>query len=407
MQFDADTGDLLRELAPQVLGVLARRSGDFAAAEDAVQEALLAAAQHWPGEGRPDNPRGWLIQVASRRLTDQIRSEQARRRREDAATLLQPAEPDEPEQRDDTLLLLFLCCHPELTSASAIALTLRAVGGLTTAEIASAFLVPEATVAQRISRAKARIESAGAHFTMPTTREWQPRLRSVLRVLYLIFNEGYARSGGQGVYRAELSAEAIRMARMLHALVPTDDEIAGLLALMLLTDARRPARTGPNGELVPLSTQDRRLWDRALISEGVRLITASLRNDAIGEYQAQAAIAAIHDDAQDAAETDWPQILYWYAELERLTGNPVVTLNRAVALAMVEGPAAGLALLDSVDGRLHGHYRLDAVRAHLLEMAGDKTPALAHFRAAAARTTSTAEQQYLLTQAARLGREIG
>ena len=274
MQLDADTGDLLRELAPQVLGVLARRSGDFAAAEDAVQEALLAAAQHWPVEGRPDNPRGWLIQVASRRLTDQIRSEQARRRREDTAALLEPTEPDEPEQRDDTLLLLFLCCHPDLTSASAIALTLRAVGGLTTAEIASAFLVPESTVAQRISRAKARIQSAGAHFTMPTLAEWQPRLRSVLRVLYLIFNEGYARSGGQGVYRAELSAEAIRMARMLHALVPSDTEISGLLALMLLTDARRPARTGPNGELVPLSIQDRRRWDRTQISEGVRLITA-------------------------------------------------------------------------------------------------------------------------------------
>ena len=384
--------------------MLARRSGDFAGAEDAVQDALLAAAQHWPAEGRPDNPGGWLIQVASRRLTDQIRSERARQRREDAAAFLAPPEPDELEQRDDTLLLLFLCCHPDLTSASAIALTLRAVGGLTTAEIASAFLVPEATVAQRISRAKARIQLSGAHFTMPTVQEWEPRLRSVLRVLYLIFNEGYARSGGQGVYRAELSAEAIRLARMLHALVPSDSEIAGLLALMLLTDARRPARTGPDGELVPLSTQRRELWDRGQISEGVRLITAALRTDTIGEYQAQAAIAALHDDAPEAAETDWPQILYWYGELERLTGNPVVTLNRAVAVAMVEGPAAGLALLESVDERLHGHYRLDAVRAHLHEMAGDQQQAVSHFRAAAARTTSTAEQQYLLTQAARLGR---
>ena len=406
MRLDADAGDLLRELAPQVLGVLARRSADFAASEDAVQEALLAAAQHWPAEGRPDNPRGWLIQVASRKLTDQIRSEQARRRREDAAALLESASVDSSAQ-DDTLLLLFLCCHPDLTSASAIALTLRAVGGLTTAEIASAFLVPEATVAQRISRAKARIQASGAHFTMPTLKEWEPRLRSVLRVLYLIFNEGYARSGGEGVYRSELSTEAIRLARMMHALVPADTEVAGLLALMLLTDARRPARTGPDGELVPLSTQRRELWDRAQISEGIRLITAALHADAIGEYQAQAAIAAIHDDAQDAAETDWPQILYWYGELERLTGNPMVTLNRAVALAMVEGPAAGLALLEALDERLPGHYRLDAVRGHLHEMAGNQTQALAHFRAAASRTTSAAEQQYLLTQAARLGREIG
>ncbi len=400
---DTRTEDLLRELAPQVLGVLARRSGDFAGSEDAVQEALLAAAAHWPAEGRPDNPRGWLIQVAWRRLTDQVRSEQARRRREDAAALLEPS-PAQASGQDDTLMLLFLCCHPDLTSASAIALTLRAVGGLSTAEIASAFLVPEATIAQRISRAKARIKASGAHFTMPTTIEWEPRLRSVLRVLYLIFNEGYARSAGEGVYRGELSAEAIRLARMLHALVPKDAEVTGLLALMLLTDARRPARTGPDGELVPLSTQRRELWNRAQISEGVRLVTAALREDAIGEYQAQAAIAAIHDDAQDAAETDWPQILYWYRELERLTGNPMVTLNRAVALAMVDGPAAGLDLLETVEERLPGHYRLDAVRGHLHEMAGDESQALTHFRAAAARTTSTAEQQYLLTQAARLTR---
>jgi RNA polymerase sigma factor (sigma-70 family) len=402
MRVDAETGDLLRELAPQVLGVLARRTGDFAASEDAVQEALLAAALHWPAEGRPENPRGWLVQVASRRLTDQVRSEQARRRREDAAALLEPS-PTPPSGQDDTLMLLFLCCHPDLTSASAIALTLRAVGGLTTAEIASAFLVPEATVAQRISRAKARIKTSGAHFTMPALSEWEPRLSSVLRVLYLIFNEGYARSTGDGVYRGELSAEAIRLTRMMRALVPADGEVAGLLALMLLTDARRPARTGPHGELVPLSSQRRDLWNREQISEGIRIITAALREDASGEYQAQAAIAAIHDDAQDASETDWPQILYWYGELERLTGNPMVTLNRAVALAMVEGPAAGLELLESVDERLPGHYRLDAVRAHLHEMAGDKSQALVHFRAAAARTTSTAEQQYLLTQAARLG----
>jgi RNA polymerase sigma factor (sigma-70 family) len=402
MPIDADTGSLLRELAPQVLGVLARRSGDFAGSEDAVQEALVAAAEHWPVEGRPDNPRGWLIQVAWRRLTDQVRSEQARRRREDTAALLD-ASPAAASGQDDTLMVLFLCCHPDLTSASAIALTLRAVGGLSTAEIASAFLVPEATVAQRISRAKARVQAAGAHFVMPTVSEWEARLRSVLRVLYLIFNEGYARSTGEGVYRGELSAEAIRLARMLHALVPSDPEVAGLLALMLLTDARRPARTGPDGELTPLAAQRRELWDRKQIAEGVRLITGALRADAIGEYQAQAAVAAIHDDAQDADETDWPQILHWYGELEAMTGNPMVTLNRAVALAMVEGPAAGLSLLESVDERLPGHYRLDAVRGHLQEMAGNTPAAVAHFRAAAARTTSTAEQQYLLTQAARLG----
>jgi RNA polymerase sigma factor (sigma-70 family) len=411
VRIDADTGNLLRELAPQVLGVLARRSGDFDSSEDAVQEALLAAAEHWPEEGTPDNPRGWLLQVASRRLTDQIRSEQARRRREDAAVLLETALVDggagDVTGQDDALMLLFLCCHPDLTSASAIALTLRAVGGLSTAEIASAFLVPEATVAQRISRAKARIKASGAYFTMPTVAEWEPRLSSVLRVLYLIFNEGYARSGGEGVYRTELSAEAIRLARMMAALLPDDPAVAGLLALMLLTDARRPARTGPYGELVPLDAQDRTLWNRQQISEGVRLITTALRADAIGEYQAQAAIAAIHDDAQEASETDWPQILHWYAELERLTENPMVTLNRAVAVAMVYGPAAGLELVDAVDQRLAGHYRLDAVRAHLHEMAGEKPLALQHFRAAAARTTSTAEQQYLLTQAARLGQATG
>jgi RNA polymerase sigma factor (sigma-70 family) len=399
VQLDAETGDLLRELAPQVLGVLSRRSGDFASSEDAVQEALLAAAQHWPADGRPANPRGWLIQVASRRLTDQIRSDQGRRRREDASFETGPAE---VSGQDDTLMLLFLCCHPDLTPASAIALTLRAVGGLTTAEIASAFLVPEATVAQRISRAKARIQSSGAHFTMPTTQQWQPRLRSVLHVLYLIFNEGYARSVGEGVYRRELSAEAIRLAGMMYALVPDDGEVAGLLALMLLTDARRPARTGPDGELVPLPAQRRELWNQEQIGEGIRIISAALRHDAIGEYQAQAAIAAIHDDARDAAGTDWPQILYWYGVLERLTDSPMVTLNHAVALAMVDGPQAGLALLKSVDERLPGHHRLDAVRAHLHDMAGDKSLALAHFRAAAARTTSTAEQHYLLTQVARL-----
>ncbi|MDQ1654738.1 MAG: hypothetical protein QOI35_3938 [Cryptosporangiaceae bacterium] len=392
--------DLLRELAPQVLGAVVRRSGDFTAAEDAVQEALLAAALHWPGEGIPDNPRGWLVAAAIRRLVDQIRSEQARRRRE-GAVAVEP-EPGEVADSDDTLILLFLCCHPALTPASAIALTLRAVGGLTTAEIANAFLVPEATMAQRISRAKQRIRSSGVPFQMPAQDEWAPRLRSVLRVLYLIFSEGYASSVGPDLARTELSGEAIRLARLAHAELPGESEVTGLLALMLLTDARRPARTGPHGELVPLDAQDRSRWDRALIAEGTALVTAALHEGAIGEYQLQAAIAAAHDNAPAVAATDWPQVFALYGLLERITGNPMVTLNRAVAAAMADGPQAGLALLDGVADRLAGHYRLDAVRAHLLEMAGDEAAAIAHYRAAASRTTSTPEQQYLTTQAARL-----
>ncbi|MDQ1644560.1 MAG: hypothetical protein QOJ50_744 [Cryptosporangiaceae bacterium] len=392
--------DLLRELAPQVLGAVVRRSGDFTAAEDAVQEALLAAALHWPGEGIPDNPRGWLVAAAIRRLVDQIRSEQARRRRE-GAVAVEP-EPGEVADSDDTLILLFLCCHPALTPASAIALTLRAVGGLTTAEIANAFLVPEATMAQRISRAKQRIRSSGVPFQMPAQDEWAPRLRSVLRVLYLIFSEGYASSVGPELARTELSGEAIRLARLAHAELPGESEVTGLLALMLLTDARRPARTGPHGELVPLDAQDRSRWNRALIAEGTALVTAALHEGAIGEYQLQAAIAAAHDNAPAVSATDWPQVFALYGLLERITGNPMVTLNRAVAAAMADGPQAGLALLDGVADRLAGHYRLDAVRAHLLEMAGDEAAAIAHYRAAASRTTSTPEQQYLTTQAARL-----
>ncbi len=402
MSNETSTEDLLRELAPQVLGVLVRRYGDFATAEDAVQEALLAAAQHWPVDGFPDNPRGWLIQTASRRFTDHVRSEQARRRREDEALLAAPP-PAEVSDTDDTLLLLFLCCHPQLTPASAIALTLRAVGGLTTAEVAAAFLVPEPTMARRISRAKQRIKASGAAFHKPTIDEWPDRLRSVLHALYLVFNEGYATTAGAGVTRVELSAEAIRLTRLLYERIPGEAEVAGLLALMLLTDARRPARTGSAGELIPLAAQDRSRWNRELITEGTRLITGALAQDAVGEYQAQAAIAALHDDATAAQETDWAQILEWYEDLERLTCNPMVTLNRAVALAMVAGPAAGLALLESLDAALAGHYRLDSVRAHLHEQAGELQAAEAHFRAAAARTTSSAERDYLTTQAARLG----
>jgi RNA polymerase sigma factor (sigma-70 family) len=393
--------DLLRTLAPQVLGVLVRRCGDFTAAEDAVQEALIAAASHWPAGGLPDHPRGWLIQVAGRKLTDQVRSEQARRRRETVAQLQEPPAA-EANNLDDTLLLLLMCCHPALTPASAIAVTLRAVGGLTTAEIAAAFLVPEATMAQRISRAKRRIKASDVGFRRPTAEEWPARLGSVLHVLYLIFNEGYASSSGPDLNRVKLSAEAIRLTRMVHALVPADPEVTGLLALMLLTDARRPARTGVHGELIPLAKQNRTLWDVRLIAEGVQLATGALTEGDAGYYLTQAAIAAIHDDAQTADETDWLQIISWYDELVRLTDNPMVELNRAIATAMVDGPLVGLRLLDSLDTALGGHYRLDAVRAQLHEMAGNEQQALAHFRAAAARTTSVAEQEYLTTQAARL-----
>jgi RNA polymerase sigma factor (sigma-70 family) len=392
---------LLRELAPQVLGVLVRRFGDFDAAEDAVQEALIAAARHWPADGMPANPRGWLIQTAVRKMTDQLRSEQARRRREDAAAMAEPPGVD-VTGRDDTLILLFMCCHPALTPASAIALTLRAVGGLTTAEIANAFLVPESTMAQRISRAKQRIKASGVPFSLPEGQERAERLRSVLHVLYLIFNEGYASSVGADLHRTELSGEAIRLARMMHATLPDDGEVTGLLALMLLNDARRPARTGAGGELIPLAEQDRARWDRELIAEGTALITGALARGVVGEYQVQAMIAAVHDEAASVEDTDWPQILALYGLLERMTGNPMVALNRAIAAAMVHGPAAGLKLLEPLDEPLAGHYRLDAVRAHLFEMAGDTQAAKAHYRAAAARTTSIPEQQYLTTQAARL-----
>jgi RNA polymerase sigma factor (sigma-70 family) len=395
--------DLLRELAPQVLSVLVRRYGDLADAEDAVQEALLAAATQWPTEGLSDNPRSWLIAVALRRLTDRWRSDEARRHREDLDAMREPAAPSEVSDEDDSLSVLFMCCHPALTPGSAIPLTLRAVGGLTTAEIARAFLVPEATMAQRISRAKQRIKSSEVPFRMPTSAEWTERLRSVLHVLYLIFNEGYAASTGADVARSDLSGEAIRLTRALHASLPGDPEVCGLLALMLLTDARRPARTGPDGELISLAEQDRALWDHALIGEGVALISAALPRGAVGEYQLQAAVAAVHDEAATAEETDWPQILALYGLLERMTGNPMVTLNRAVAAAMVDGPAAGLALLAGLEGPLAGHHRLDAVRAHLLEMAGDVEGAITHYRTAAGRTTSLAERRYLTTQAARLG----
>jgi RNA polymerase sigma factor (sigma-70 family) len=398
--------DLLRELVPQVLGVLVRRYSDFAAAEDATAEALISAVTHWPRDGIPGNPRGWLIQAAVRQMTDRFRSEGARRRREQATVRREPP-PAGVSGRDDTLILLLMCCHPALTPASAVALTLRAVGGLTTAEIAAAFLVPEATMAQRISRAKQRIRSSGVPFELPAAgAEQTARMRSVLHVIYLIFNEGYSASTGHQVNRVELSSEAIRLARMVRALRPADAEVTGLLALMLLTDARRPARSGPAGELIPLTEQDRSRWDRALIAEGIALLASIPVGTLMGEYHLQAAIAAAHDRAGCVDGTDWPQILALYGLLERLTGNPMVTLNRAVAAAMAAGPAGGpavgLAILDGLAGPLAGHYRLDAVRAHLLEMAGDRAGAVTHYRAAAARTTNTAEQHYLTLKAARL-----
>ncbi len=406
---DASSEHLLRELAPQVLGAIIRRFRDFASAEDAVQEALLAAAVQWPEEGVPDNPRAWLIQVASRRMTDYVRSDMARRRRETAAALetdqLAPAvDVAEETDQDDTLILLFMCCHPALTSSSAIALTLRAVGGLTTAEIASAFLVPEATMAQRISRAKHSIKASGEPFRLPTAQERSERLRAVLHVLYLIFNEGYTSSAGPHLQRLELSHEAIRLTRAVRSLLPGDGEVAGLLALMLLTDARRAARTGPDGELIPLTQQDRTLWDRKEISEGIALLTATLSKGSIGAYQLQAAIAAVHDESARVEDTDWPQIVALYELLKRMSDNPMVMLNHAIATAMVRGPSAGLELLNALDadGRLAGHHRLDAVRAHLLEMSGDHQAAIAHYRTAANRTTSLPERNYLMTQAARL-----
>ena len=396
--------DLLREEAPQVLGALVRRYGDFSAAEDAVQEALLAASIHWPGEGVPDNPRAWLVQAASRRLIDQWRSERSRRDRESVAA---DETPVAVSDQDDSLLVLFMCCHPALTPASAIALTLRAVGGLTTAEIASAFLVSEATMGQRIARAKQSIQASDVPFRMPTPEEQPARIRSVLRVLYLIFNEGYARSTGPELQGAELSQEAIRLARMLHRLLPDDGEAAGLLALMLLVDARSAARTDDDGELVPLAEQDRTLWDQELVAEGIAVLDASIGKGPAGEYQLQAAIAAVHDRARQADETDWPQILALYGLLEQLTGSPVVRLNRAVAAAMAESPSAGLELLEGVDEQLSGHYRLDAVRAHLLEMDGDLEAARKHYRAAAERATNLVEQRYLTVRAAALATGSG
>ncbi|MCX4988524.1 MULTISPECIES: RNA polymerase sigma factor [unclassified Streptomyces] len=406
MRGTTEVEDLLRRHAPQVLGALVRRYGHFDAAEDAVQEALLAAAGQWPAKGVPDNPRGWLIKVASRRLVDALRAEEARRRREEKAAALTPRDAftapppgaGRAPSEDDTLSLLFLCCHPDLPPAGQIALTLRAVGGLTTAEIARAYLVPEATMAQRISRAKQRVRGMG--FGRPD--HWEERLPAVLHTLYLIFNEGYTATSGTALQRAELAREAIRLTRTVHRLLPEDGEVTGLLALMLLTDARRAARTGPYGELVPLDEQDRDRWDRAAIGEGVALVTEALTRGPAGPYALRAAIAAVHDEAPSAEETDWAEILGLYDVLVLRVPGPVERLNRTVAVAMVHGPRAALAELGRLEGVSAAGHRLDAVRAHLLERAGDTAGARAAYASAAGQTLSLPERRYLEARAARL-----
>ena len=407
----AETEDLLRRLAPQVLGAVVRRYGNFDLAEDATQEALLAASVQWPQDGRPDNPRAWLITVASRRLTDLLRSEQARRHREETVarwTLTEPSapRPDQPSAGDegDTLVLLLLCCHPSLPAASQIALTLRAVGGLSTAEIARALLGSEQAVTRRITRAKQAIKDSGLPFALPSRSELDGRLNAVLRVLYLIFNEGYASTAGTALIRVDLAKEAIRLARTVYAARPGDSEVAGLLALMLLIHARHRARTAPDGSLIPMGEQDRSLWDRGAIEEGVALVTAALPRGPVGPYQLQAAIAAVHDEAESPETTDWRQIAALYGVLLRLDDNPVVALNHAVAVSMVAGARAGLELVERLgaDSRINTDRRYHAVRGHLLEMADDPAAALEAYRAAARAATNLQQQRYLNQQISRL-----
>ncbi|MBB5856090.1 RNA polymerase sigma factor [Amycolatopsis umgeniensis] len=404
MKDDRQVEVLLRELAPQVIGLLVRKHGQFDACEDAVQEALLSAAQQWPEQGIPNSPKSWLATVASRRLVDEWRSESARRRREENDALMDPGEPSTVSDSDDTLTVLFLCCHPSLSASSQLALTLRAVGGLTTGEIANAFLVPESTLAQRISRAKQTIKKAGAEFVLPPPAELAERLRVVLQVLYLIFNEGYTTSAGPDLQRADLTAEAIRLARLLRRLMAGEDEVTGLLALMLLTEARRAARAVGDGSLVPLAEQDRSRWDAEMIAEGVSLVSEALESGPVGPYQVQAAIAAVHDEAATVADTDWPQILALYDVLEKVSPGPVVTLNRAVAVAEVNGPEAGLELLATLedDSRMSQTHRLDSVRGHLLELAGEAGAAREAYLRAAGKTASEPEKQYLTRRAERL-----
>jgi RNA polymerase sigma factor (sigma-70 family) len=409
---DPRTEDLLRQLAPQVLGILVRRYGQFEECEDAVQEALLEAAQTWPGGATPANPRAWLITVASRRLIDQIRKDHARKAREigtaatELALVVNPAvnPADEPSDADDTLMLLYLCCHPALTAASQTALTLRAVGGLTTAEIAHAFLVPEGTMGARISRAKQTIKAAGSQFRLPADSDREERLGAVLHTLYLVFNEGYTASSGGDLHRADLTREAIRLTRLVHAQLPADGEVAGLLSLMLLTESRRATRTTETGDLVPLAEQDRSRWDRVLIDEGNALIEVAMARSPLGAYQLQAAIAATHADAAGAEDTDWHQVHGLYTILERIAPNPMVTLNRAVALGETSGPGAGLDLLAGLDAdpRMAGHHRLHAVRAYLLEQADERDAAYDEYRRAARATASVPERRFLEARASRL-----
>jgi predicted RNA polymerase sigma factor len=397
-----DVERLLGDIAPQALGALARRTGDFAGAEDAMQEALLVAVSAWPEDGVPENPTAWLVRVGSRRLVEQYRRDTARRNREAVVVADADRGPEAVSGSDDSLVLLFMCCHPSLTAATAIPLTLRAVGGLTTREIAAAFLVPEATMAQRISRAKARVAGSREPFAMPEAEDLPSRLRLVLRVLYVMFTEGSTSAEGAALARPDLTAEAIRLTRGVHAALADDPEVAGLLALMLLTDARRPARVAPDGALVPLEEQDRSRWNRGAIVEGIELITAAMRTGELGEYQVQAAIAAVHDQAPSYEDTNWQQIAALYSLLEQMTASPVVRLNRAVAVSMLDGPAVGLALLQGREDDLGDHHRLHAVRAHLLERSGDPDAALVEYRAAADGARNQRERDHLTTQAARL-----
>jgi RNA polymerase sigma factor (sigma-70 family) len=408
MTIDSATENLLRDLTPQVLGALIRRYGQFEECEDAVQEAVVAATLAWPTDGTPENPRGWLITVASRRLIDQFRSDQKRKAREMTLALeeMNPSQESDVAAADDTLILLYLCCHPALTPASQTALTLRAVGGLTTAEIAHAFLVPEGTMAARISRAKQSIKAAGSEFTIPAPEELDDRLDAVLHTLYLIFNEGYTSSSGDNLNRAELTHEAIRLTRIVHRELPNDGEVAGLLALMLLTDSRRTTRTTASGDLIPLAEQDRARWDRTLIDEANSLLVAAMARSPLGPYQLQAAIAATHADARRAEDTNWQQVHTLYRILELIAPNPMVTLNRAVALAQTSGADAALELLTDLDAdpRMKNHHRLHAVRAHLLQMAGDVSGAREQYKLAARGTASVTERRYLESRASGVDR---
>ena len=410
-KLDYDAQLQLRELAPRVLGILVRRYRDFASCEDAVQEALIAAAHQWPTDGQPENSLAWLVRVASRRLTDHIRADAARRLREQIFVSLTPMDEqitivsdstmDEP---DETLSLYFMSCHPSLTPSSQIALTLRAVGGLTTAEIARAFLVPEATMAQRLTRAKLTLKASGSGFTEPSMEDRAERVSAVLRVLYLIFNEGYMATSGDAVCRFDLSSEAIRVTRLLDRVLPAAPEVKGLLALMLLTDARRSARVGSSGELIPLDAQDRSKWNRADVDAGKQVLQEALALGSVGPYQVQACIAALHDEAASTDATDWAQIAGLYEVLMNMTPSPMVRLSHAIAIAMVQGPEAGLAIVDQLetDARLAGNYRLAAARAHLLERLGQREQAVNHYRCAAAATTNIPERDYLLLKASTL-----